>query len=46
LLSLFMFCQEEISVSFSVLEATRGACPRTVKHGDITVGILLWSGHS
>ena len=29
LLSLDMFWQEEISVNFSVLEATRGACPRT-----------------
>ena len=32
LLSLFMVWQEEISVNFSVLEATRVACPRTVKH--------------
>ena len=37
LLSLDMFWQEEISVSFSVLEATRGACPRTVKHGETSV---------
>ena len=39
LLSLDMFWQEEISVNFSVLEATRGACPRTVKHGDTTCSV-------
>ena len=37
LLSLDMFWQEEISVNFSVLEATRGVCPLTVNHGDTTV---------
>jgi hypothetical protein len=39
LLSLDMFWQEEISVNFSVLEATRGSCPRTVKHGDTTCSV-------
>ena len=39
LLSLDMFWQEEISVNFSVLEATRGACPRTLKHGDTTCSV-------
>ena len=48
LLSLDMFWQEEISVNFSVLEATRGACPRTVKHGDFKLlhVHVVWSGHS